>query len=267
MPVAIDWLSGGPKYSGGRDSLSVVLEGKMDWDDIDDLYLELFPPAVGNRPSLPALFPGSAVLYADSFEAGPFVDEGDVPVCSGGIPTYDQAKVSITYKTIPYTQGGGAADQIITRNWSISGDILVLPSHSVRWEFDEVVVNDPDVRAGLLIPMMDLRVTLHRVTPAFFVTLRDKVNELRGKVNGAAFEGSDQEHLLLLGGEFTQTVSADGSQTYQCEIAFQHRAVPGAAGTQGWNYYYRPDTVTFQRLEKVSGDPVYELADFTTLYT
>lgn len=267
MPVSVEWLSGSPKYSGGRDSLSVTLEGKIDWDDIDDLYLELFPAAVGSKPSLPALFPGSTVLYADSFEAEPFVGSDDVPTCSVNIPTYDSAKVTITYKTIPYTQGEGASDQIITRNWSISGDVLILPSHGVMWDFDNVVVNDPDVRAGIIIPMMDLKVTLHRVTPAFFETLRDTVNDLRGKVNNAAFEGSDAEHLLLLGGDFTQTVSADGSQTYQCEIAFQHRAVPGAAGTQGWNYYYRPSTGKFERLQKLDGSALYELADFTALYS
>jgi hypothetical protein len=268
MPVSVEWLSGSPKYSGSRDSLSVTLECKIDWGDIDDLYLELFPAAVGSKPSLPALFPGSTVLYADSFEAEPFVGSDDVPTCSVNIPTYDSAKVTITYKTIPYSQGEGASDQIITRNWSLSGDVLVLPSHGVRWKVGAVVVNDPDVRAGLIIPMSDLKVTLHRVTSAYFESLRDTVNELRGTVNDAAFEGCAAETLLLLGGDFTQTVSADGSQTYQCELTFQHRVVNDAAGNpQGWNYFYRPDTGAFEELETKDGDPIYWTGDFTDLYT
>lgn len=273
MPVFYDGVAGYPKYKGGRDSASATNQVIIDWADINTLYNELFPPAVGTKPSLPALLFGSTVLYADSFSAEPFVGENDIPDCTGGLQEYDKAMVTIEYKTIPYEQGDGEADQIITRKWSVAGDVLILPSHGVQWKVGAVAVNDPDVRAGKIIPMIDLSVTLHRVTAAYFATLRDAVYNLIGTVNDAEFENADAETLLLLGGDFTQNVSADGTTTYQCEIKFQHRVVFDAAGNpQGWNYFYNPKSGNWEELETVAippakAKPIYKLSDFTTLYS
>lgn len=271
--VVFDGKSGFPKYQGGRDSASATNQVIIDWADINTLYNELFPPAVGNKPSLPALLFGSSVLYADSFEAEPFVGEDDIPNCIGGLQEYDKALVTIQYKTIPYEQGGGDADQIITRKWGVSGDVMVLPSHGVRWKVGGKAVNDPDVRAGKIVPMIDLSVTLHRVTAAYFATLRDTVYDMIGTVNDAAFEGADAETLLLLGGDFTQNISADGTTTYQCEVKFQHRVVFDAAGNpQGWNYFYNPKSGNWEELETIAippaaAKPIYLLSDFNDLYS
>lgn len=268
MPVAYTELAGSPKYSGGRDSLSATRMILIDWADIDALYLELFPAAVSaNKPSLPALLVGSATLYADSVDFEPFIGEDDVPDCGGSVAAYDLAKVTIQYKTIPYSQGGGADDQIITRRYSKTGEFMTLPSNGVKWDGAAGAILDPDIVAGKVVPMEEITVSLHRVTPAFFTTLKDSIDDLIGCTNDAVFEGRAAESVLLLGGDFTQTVSADGSVTHECEIKFGVRSIKDGANKRGWNYFFDPVTGTWRRLKTKDGKDIYELKDFSTLYS
>lgn len=267
MSVTFDELAGSPRYSGGRDSLSATRMGLIDWGDIDAFYLELFPAAVSsNKPSLPALLLGSSVLYADSVEFEPQIGENDVPECLGDVATYTKAKVTIQYKTIPYSQGAGADDQIITRRYSKTGEFMTLPSNGVKWDGDAAAVLDPDIVAGKVVPMEEIIVTLHRVTPAYFTSLKATIDDLIGCVNNATFEGRAAESVLLLGGDFTQTVSADGSVTHQCEIKFGVRSIKEGANKRGWNYFFDPITGTYRRLKTKDGKDIYEQKTFTTLY-
>lgn len=270
MAVAFEELAGSPRYSGSKDKLSATRRGLIDWAQKDNIYLELFPPAVGDKPSLPVLLQDSSTLYAANVTIEPWLGENDVPDCAGSSATYDKALVEITYETIPYEQGGGASDQIITRKWTTSGNFITLPSHGLKWKASGRVVADPDVNAGFVVPMADLAVTLHRVTPAYFSSLRANVHAMQGKINSGAFEGCPAGTLLLLGGDFTQTVSSDGSKTWQCEVRFQYRVVHEAGGTaRGWNWFYNPDAGEWQELcKRKNGDPpIFEDANFTTLYT
>lgn len=270
MPVSVEKLGGYPKFGGGRDELSATQQFKIAWGDIDALYLELFPAGVGNKPSLPALFPGSSVLYADSFDAEPFVGDDDSPDCPSTNQEYDYARVTVGYKTIPYTQGGGADDQIITRRWTMSGDFLVLPSHALYWNNVGAgrPILDPDVRAGIRIPLIDLSVTLHRVTPDYFTSLQAAIYENVGCVNDALFEGAVAQTMLLLGANFDETVSAGGDITHQVEIMFQYRKVFDQAGNpQGWNHFYNPTIGFWERVVDKNNLTVYPTADFSTLYS
>lgn len=277
MPVSTDPLSGYPRWSGGKDGLQITLAYKMAWDDIDNFYVELFPAAVGGFPSPPAYYPGSTTLYADSFEAEPFVGDDDNPTCSSGIPTYGYARVTVTYKTIPYEQEKASDDapagQLITRNWVVSGEVLTLPTAGLQWNDDPVNnVVPPDVVCGIVCPMVDITVTLHRVTAAYFATLLSNVFTNIGKVNLTFFEGALSKTLLLLGADFTQTVSSDGAFTYECAIKFQYKNrfsdnIAADDETQGWNIFYDPNRGEWRHLERANGDPIYDSYEFDNLYT
>jgi hypothetical protein len=277
MPVVSrEKLAGFPKWSGGRDNLQVVDSFKIAWADIDDLYLELFPAAVGGFPSPPENYGTSTVIFADSMEAEPFIGEDDVPNCASDLQTYTYARVTVTYKTIPYEQEKASDDapagQLITRNWVVSGEFLTLPTAGLRWNDDpDNNVVPPDVVCGITCPMVDITVTLHRVTAAYFATLLQDIYDNIGKVNTVAFESANAYTLLLLGADFTQTVSSDGTFTYECAIKFQYKNRasdnPGADDEIfGWNIFYDPMRGEWRHLERANGDPIYDGFDFADLY-
>lgn len=277
MPISREQLAGFPKWSGGRDNLQIVDSFKIAWADIDDLYAELFPAAAGGFPSPPENYGTSTVLYADSMEAEPFIGEDDVPTCSSGLQTYTYARVTVTYKTIPYEQATASDDapdgQLITRNWVVSGEVLTLPTAGLQWNHlpnDNIV--PPDVVCGIVCPMVDITVTLHRVTAAYFATLLSDIFDNVGKINNAAFEGAVAHTLLLLGADFTQTVSSDGAFTYECAIKFQYKNrqsddIVGDDQINGWNIFFDPNRGQWRHLERANGEQIYEEFDFTTLYS
>lgn len=262
-------MAGYPRYRGSRDEKSATQQFKIAWGDIDALYLELFPIGVGNKPTLPALMLGSSTLYADSVEFEPFMGEDDNPDCPTNNQEYTYASATVEYKTIPYEQGAGADDQIITRKWTISGDFMVLPSHALFWDgLPPDPIMDPEVRAGKRIPTIDLSVTLHKVTPTYFTALQTRILEKIGEVNDAVFEGAAAETMLLLGANFDETVAADGSITHQVEITFQYRKVKDQLGNVvGWNHFFNPKTSHWERVVDKDSNNVYTPSDFSTLYS
>lgn len=284
MPVTFDELAGSPSFSGTPNGLTATRRGKIAWTDGNALYQELFPPPSGGYPVLPVLFPGSSVLYAESVEYEPFVGEDDIPLSSGPA-TYAFALATIKYKTIPYTKSG-ASGQIITRKWSVGGEFLTYKNTGLQWANDAGTggfqkVNNPEHHAGKLIPHRNLTVTLHQVTPTYYTSLQTTCDGLVGKVNNATWEGSAAETVLFLGGDFTQTVAADNSQTWQVELKFAKRIVKNGSQEVGWNYAFREDAAggaKWVRLQtekndgasppvQIQGDHIYPLGDFSTLYS
>lgn len=270
MPVAFDELVSSPRYSGNAGELTAIREGIISWGAINTLYAELFPGPVAGKPSLPALLSGSTVLFADEVEFAPFHSDGEIVSCSP-LNSYDKALAKITYRTIPYTQGGGASDQIITRRTERSGEFLTLRNTGVRWVGEANPIADPEAQAGLFVPSKVIAVTLHRVTPTFYATLKTASDLLIGKVNNATFEGHAAGTILYEGMSDEQTVTADGSQPYQVELRFNVRIVynQGSSTPLGWNFFFddSPDQGKWREMETMDGKPIYLSGDFSTLYS
>lgn len=270
MPVpSFVELAGSPEYSGSRDSLSATVRGTIDWDEIDLLYLVLFPPAVGDKPTLPYLLPGSSTLYAANVSFTPWLGEDDVPDCSGGSNAYEKALAEIQYATIPYEQGGGSSDQILTRRIASSGQMLTLPSVGLKFEGSAAPISDPDIQAGRIIPHTDLSIRLHRVTASYCTALRARVDDAIGCVNSGTFDGYAAETVMLLGGEFNQTVSADGSHTWECELKFAVRSVKDGTNKYGWNHFWDPSSKAWKRLliDRPAPNEIYPKKNFGTLFS
>lgn len=265
-------MAGFPRFSGGSQGLTAVQQYKIAWADIDAFYLELFPAAVGGFPSLPAKLSGSTTLFADSVEFVPLVGEDDNPG-GGSSQSYTYAKATVNFKQIPYEQAqasDSAADgQIITRKWNVSGEMLTLPSSALQWADNANAAVPEEVNGALIVPSLDIVVTLHRVTSTYFATLLGNVFDQIGTINNAIFEDAPAYTLLLLGGDFEQVVSAN-EVSYQCELKFSYKGreteVPGDAQQQGWNIFLDPANGKWHYLKKKDGNDIYKSSTFTDLY-
>lgn len=259
MPVTFDEIPGSPVYAGTASELRATRVGLIPWGSIDAYYLELFPAAIAGVPQLPALCPGSSSLYAESVEFKPYSGDTGATFVGGSPSTYDQAEVTVQYKTIPYSS---ESNQIVTRRISMSGEFLVLPNRGLQWSgTPPVPVKGEDLNAGKIIATLEHQLTFHRVPVPNYADIR----ALIGKVNDGAFEGAAAGTLLFLGAEFRQEVTTDGSHPWEVDQRFMERRINGDSAL-GWNYFFRPDTGTWEQLETVSGDPIYDEGDFDSLF-
>lgn len=265
MAVAFDEYTGSPTYSGSLTEMRATRKGKIAWGDIDNLFLELFPAAVLGIPQLPALCPGSSVLYADSVNFAPLHPDGDQDYTQTP-PTYTYADVEIGYKTLSYEQTDPATDQIVTRRFSIGAEFMTMKNRGIRWKGEADPIKDTEFDAGKIVPMLETIITLHRVTAAYYSSLRTAIDGLIGKVNDGSFEGAAQGTLLFLGGEFQQTVTSDGTSPWQVELKFQCRLAKTGSDSVGWNWAWDDDSGRWREYETTKGDKVYPEGDFTTLY-
>ncbi len=123
--VDYEELNDSPRFTGSYKGLTATRHWKVAWSDINNLYLQLFPPAVLGIPTLPARYDGSYVLFANEMKVKPFVADPGAECVSqavtnwnsteGFVNAYQWADVEIVYKTIPYQS---SANQLYTFRWS-----------------------------------------------------------------------------------------------------------------------------------------------------
>lgn len=264
MAVSFDELVGSPTYSGSRDSINATRRGLIDWDDVDTHYAEMFPSPILGIPQLPALLPGSSVLFADSVTYKPQHDDGDQD-CSATLASYTKAEVEIQYSGIPYHQSDPSSDQIITRRLTLGAEFLTLKNHGLRWVGESESIPDTEFDPGKLCPTLEISITLHRVTAAYYSSLRTICNSLIGKVNSAYFEGFSAGTLLFLGAGFTESVSTV-STSWQTELQFKQRLIKSGGQAVGWNYAFDPEAGSWRQIETTNGDAIYPAANFNQFY-
>jgi hypothetical protein len=247
-------MPGSPRYSLSRDSRKATRVVETAWANLDALFLECFPAA----PSLPGVFPGIAFLFCESIEAEPLHPDGDfsaAALAGASVATYaNRAKVTINYSNLPYE-----SDTLLTRRFSFSGEFLTIPSAALKWEGGEVV-QDEEISAAKIIPMIEHSITWHRVLEAS-IPWDDIKNDI-GRVNESAidnayFDNVAAETLLYMGAELNFTYSTDGSKVWTLEHRFQERRVKIAEDVFGWNHFQRPSDGTWKKLVDDNGDTVY----------
>lgn len=260
MAVTFDPMPGYPVYFGSLQELRATLVGLIPWTDINNHFLELFPPAIAGVPQLPTLLNGSAYLYADSVEYEPYTgDSGGTFDGSVVPPTYDQAKATIHFKSIPYSEEN---NQIVTRRISMGGEMLLLPNTKLYWSGSPPTqVSNNAVQAGKFIPMLEHQLTFHRVLVPMYSAMRASI----GTLNNATFEGATTGSLLYLGAELQQTKMSDGSAPWQIDHRFAERIIDGNTSI-GWNYFFDPDAGTWRQLQTLSGAKLYLTSNFGNLY-
>jgi hypothetical protein len=260
MAVVRDQVPGWPQYRGSMAELTATTKFIIDWDDIDPLYIELFPLAIAGVPQLPELLTGSSVLYADSVFFEPLCGTTGGEFDGSAYPSvYQNALATVDYKTKTYEHNGS---NILTRQISISGEFMTLPARALRWAGggSDNLVTGEDLSAGKVLTSLEHSITAHRVpTPRY-----SAIRSLIGKVNSVAFEGAAIETLLFIGAELNQEVTAGGSMPWTVSMKFQERFINGNTALN-WNYFLRPNTGTWERLQLVNGDPIYNSGAFSAM--
>jgi hypothetical protein len=260
MPVSFDEFPGlSPTFTGSKSELTGTRRGLIAYTDMDPLYLELFPSPVGGIPQLPALLPGSSVLYAESLAYKPQFDEANAVSCptGGGQVTYDVMEATVNYKTIPYQQNDPNADQISTRRVSVSGEVMTVPKTAIEWASDSKPIVSDEISAGKIIGSISHHLTYHRVTSVPYSTIRSLI----GLVNASSFLGAAAETLLFMGADITEGIDSDGNFSYQLELNFMERVINGSA-TLNWNYFFRPGS-GWERAQVKGGARIYPTGNFS----
>lgn len=274
MSVQFDEINTSPKFSGTQSDRTVTRIGHIAWSDIDAFIEELFAPG----SSLPAKFPGSDILYADSYDIEPaFSDPKITNSGNGTIPnTYGKALVTVRYKNIPYQElplgAGSETRNIFTVRVSAAGEFQTLPNTKLHWKVSGLPVKNDALSAGKVIAMETIEVTLHRViNPDFSV-----INYRLGTTNAEEFQNCPKNTVLFLGSDREQTVTSaseqesDGSggnnNPWNITLKFLHREIDGEA-TLGWNFFFNPDTGSWEELRTDNDEPIYWETDFNAFYS
>jgi len=254
--VAWNELSGSPTFDVRPDGATAERRGLVEWQNLDELVGEIFPPTVPGEEDLGqgagAPFPGRPHLRAESLRIQPFGDRiigPDTTQDFSTSPSYERAVLTVRYATPKSAQSEEESNDegdpvpFLRHRWSVGGEFLSLPSPGLEWASMSGVVPE-DVNAGIFVPTIEHEVTMPHVTQPPFIAIRDRI----GTVNAAAVQFStgaiDPETLLFLGAELEREVMTNGDRAWRIAYRFSERRVfpqdqdPVAVGFGGWNHYW-----------------------------
>lgn len=253
-----DVVGESPTFNCTRDEYSATRTGEIAWANVDALILECVP----NSPAIPGLYPGSARLFVQSVDVKPMAEEQDA-VCSGSVISYSKAVATIRYSTkLPYNP-----ETLVTRKWSFTGEFLTIPASSVKWDNGDAVENE-EISAAKIIPMIEHALTLHKVLSIPWTTIKDCIGKVnQNAINDSIFDSVAAEQLLYMGASIDWKLTTDGNEEWTIEHRFQERKVKHAANEYGWNHFWRPDKKRWEKLKDDNGDNIYpKTTSFSSLF-
>lgn len=145
-----------------------------------------------------------------------------------------------------------------------------LPGLAFTWTDQPAQPVDPQATPSIIVPLLQHRLTWHRVTNPPWTAIRDA----SGTVNNASFLGVAAESLLFAGAQservFTGVDGHDEPQfAWRLVYTFQERTINYTGNTYGWNHTYRslPNTSPgFDKLVDANGENPYGTSTFTDLF-
>lgn len=257
--VPFEEYSTSPTINADRKSRTVERVGRIDWVNIDALILECVPDVgvYGRHPTI-------AYLYVDTVKVKPFHENAslDSITVSSGVAFHDLAEVTISYARVDFEkENDGTNDNLLTRKWSFSGELMTLPGNQLKW-IDGTPVQQEEISASKLIPSIEHSITLLRRPSIPWTAIRENI----GKVCDGTFEGATDETLLFSGAEVSFEFNATGSKMFTLDLRFNERFIKQGAQTFGWNHFYRKGT-GWQKLTDDQGELIYpKSSDFADLF-
>lgn len=238
-----------PKFDLDRESASITRVGEISWADGDALIAECFPSGF----ALPGTYPGKNYLYVQSLSIEPLSPIGEGGMLCADVAIYGRGKATIKYGKLPFEPSN-----FITRRWGFSGEFMTIPASSMKWLSDSLAVQNEEISAAKIIPMIEHSITRHRATTVPWSAIKANIGHINdAPLNNAIFTGVGSGQLLYLGANIDFTFSTDGTQIWNIEHRFQERKVRWNGLDYGWNEFWRPDAKKWDQLVDDNGDPVY----------
>jgi len=261
VDLALEELTGSPTASFGRQSRTIKRELKLPWVNIDALIAECYPNAAS-----PGAYPGLSYLSVDTLDIKPFhPDPGDEVTISSGVAIYELAHASISYSILEYD-----SSDLLSRTFSIGGEVMTYPSKSLRWKGDTTILKGDSIAGGKIIPMIQHSITKHKVAGGSipYSTMRSLI----GHINSSAFDTGAANAaigtVLYMGTEINFTFRSDGQKEYSLTNSFQERLAKQGAQSVGWNYFWRDDAwpgAAWEEIETTKGEPIYPSGNLNSL--
>lgn len=278
-----------PQEGGDRTgTLSMTRIFLTAWADRWLFINELFTSGPFGLPaSYSTYWPG---VLADTFKIDKLISAPvDVTITD---PNFAQlahdtlAKITVTYSPLPLDQQQSDPDDtplpdgtFATYSQEATTEFRSLPGRACYWESDGVTL-PPDVTPVIVDMLTTHTITWNQVRNVPWVTL----GNLKGKVNSAVtrLPGSPQrfaaETLLFEGFSDETTLNFfDQNPSRKLTLKFVEKAqhalttsTVGGAGTgtvYGWNHQFREDTRLYDKPVSDTATPMFQTANFNTLWT
>ncbi len=285
MAVSFEELEGSPKLQISEQGVAAQRVYRIAWSDWPAFARELIGSYQVVSNSLvftaPLEFPGFPNLVVSELEIEPFdpanPDGTGVSTLRSAPNQYSSggARVTAIYTTAfdvknnSRVQLPGIPDgTYLTYQADLGAEYVTTPARIWQWKDSPGNPAVPaDVNPGLLIPQGAFQLVWHRVAlPPW-----DKIRELRGKVNDAAFVGSPAETVLFLGARITRKFhfTQDGG-FWEIEFSFQENTKELSTGDKvGWNHLYKETKVGSEhwvQIEDEDGNSPYLSGDLSQLF-
>jgi hypothetical protein len=258
--VPFEELPKSPTINADRKSRTVERVGVILWVNIDALILECVPDVgvYGRHPTIP-------YLYVDSIKVKPFHENASLAsiTVSSGVAFHELAEVTISYARVDFEkENDGANDNLLTRKWSFSGELMTLPGNQLQW-IDGTPIQQEEISASKLIPSIEHSITLLRRPSIPWNAIRENI----GKVCDGDFESASDETLLFSGAEVSFEFNATGSKMFTLDLRFNERFIKQGNQTFGWNHFYRKG-IGWQKITDDQGELIYpKSGDFADLFS
>lgn len=229
-------------------------------------------------------FPGMATAYVNTISIQPFTEEmapllGVMTDPSVTLASYGSKPAIVTVKyaadfynvTWPtaITRPTYDADTSLRLRVRFSGQFLTMPSRAMRWYTNPYAspyseVPGPDQNARILIPMAEYILEWDYVANPNITRIRGLI----GKVNDAAFLGSNTETLMLESADLDHSfkISSSAPFCWKVTATFKERRIKSGASVYGWNHDYCDNPAGWKKIVMSDGNPRYETGDFSKIF-
>lgn len=137
-----------------------------------------------------------------------------------GFPTYDRAKLDVSYTTLPYdteeTEGGETTFQ--EEQLDFGGQFLTVPKETfyIDGVSPKVWV---DENVGKVVPHVDWTLVRYNVP----VIPRSAIRTCLGKINDSTFQGASPNLVLFYGAACRRKITSEGVQPWRVTLKLKER--------------------------------------------
>jgi hypothetical protein len=265
-----------------QSGATAVIAEKIDWDDIENRYIELFGAtfvqAAGFTFAWQAAHPDWNWLLAKSATIEPFFPEGTPPDASAGYP--DGARLTITYtgeclnanaSVMTYSPEAGT---YLTHTIEAASEQMMLKGHELVYDAPGETHDGKSIKADvegfLVIPLK-----MHRLRWTNLTSVPTSLwDSLIGSTNNANYAGGEAGTLLLEGYTTERGFDSEGATKYAANLTVTQRRIVADDGTGtgseavfGWNHRFAADKSPNWQLvkNKASGKPPFRLKNWSNL--